>query len=172
MNACGMLVCCSHTGERTTLQVMQEAQAPVLLSHSNACTVFDHPRNVSDEVLRACARTGGVVGLNGLGIFLGDNDASVPRFMAHLRHVVDTVGPAHVGLGLDFVFDAQEMDAWLGSPSNTWPPGYGYAPGIRMLAPEVLPALVEAMLALGWADGDVRAILGGNLMRLAEANWR
>jgi membrane dipeptidase len=172
MNACGMLVCCSHTGERTALQVMHEAQAPVLLSHSNAQAVFDHPRNVSDAVLRACAQTGGVVGLNGLGVFLGDNDASVPRFMRHLRHVVDTVGPAHVGLGLDYVFDQKEMDDWLGSPSNTWPAGYGYAPGVTMLAPEVLPELVDAMLAVGWSDEVVMGILGDNLMRVAEQTWR
>ena len=172
MNACGMLVCCSHTGERTTLEVMNEARAPVLLTHSNAKAVFDHPRNVSDAVLHACARTGGVVGLNGLGIFLGENDASVPRFMRHLQHVVDTIGPSHVGLGLDYVFDQQEMDDWLGSPSNTWPAGYGYAPGVKMLSPEVLPDLVEAMLARGWSDADVRGILGGNLLRVAEQIWR
>jgi membrane dipeptidase len=172
MNACGMLVCCSHTGERTALQVMEESQAPVLLTHSNAKSIFDHPRNVSDEVLRACARTGGVVGLNGLGIFLGDNDASLPRFMRHLRHVVDTIGHRHVGLGLDYVFDQQELDDWLGGPSNTWPAGFGYAPGVKMLAPEVLPDLVDAMLALGWSDADVLGILGGNLLRVAEQTWR
>jgi membrane dipeptidase len=172
MNACGMLVCCSHTGERTALEVMAESQAPVLLTHSNAQAVFQHPRNVSDRLLRACAATGGVVGLNGLGIFLGDNDASVPRFMRHLRHVVDTIGPQHVGLGLDYVFDQQEMDDWLASPSNTWPPGYGYVPGVRMLPPEVLPELVDAMLALGWRDADVRGVVGGNWLRVAEQVWR
>lgn len=172
MNDCGMLLCCSHTGERTAFQAIEASSSPVILSHSNSNEVYSHPRNVSDQLMRACAATGGVVGLNGLGIFLGDNEATVERFMLHLRHAVDTVGFEHVGIGLDYVYDQEELDDWLGSPSNTWPPGFGYKPGVKMLPPESLRRIVEAMLAVGWSDQDIRQILGENLNRLAQRVWR
>ncbi len=62
----GMMVCCSHTGAKTTMDVMEYSSKPVILSHSTPRALHDHPRNVTDEAMRACARTGGVVGLNGI----------------------------------------------------------------------------------------------------------
>src|SRR5207244_1237923 len=91
----GMIVCCSHTGHTTTMDVMEYSLKPVIISHSNPRAVHDHPRNVTDEAMRACAKTGGVVGLNGIGIFLGDNDISTETFVRHLDYVVQLIGPQH-----------------------------------------------------------------------------
>ena len=63
----GMVACCSHTGHRTTMEVMEYSRNPLIFSHSNARSVHEHPRNVRDEALKACAAMGGVVGINGIG---------------------------------------------------------------------------------------------------------
>jgi membrane dipeptidase len=171
MEACGMLVCCSHTGEKTAHQVMAVAQKPVLLSHSNAAAVYSHPRNVSDALMRACAATGGVIGFNGLSVFLGDGN-QLQQLVRHIQHGIDTVGSRHIGLSLDYVFDQQELNDWLSSPSNTWPAGFGYQPGITMLDPDILPRLVDSLIAVGLSDDEIQAVLGENWLRVAREVWR
>lgn len=168
----GMVVCCSHTGERTALDVMATAEAPVILSHSNPRALRDHPRNVTDRVLRACAETGGVVGINGIGIFLGENDAGTDAIVRHIDYAVQLIGPDHVGLGLDYAFDQAELDAFVRDHPDQFPPELGYSAGIRMVPPEQTPEITDALLRLGYDEGAIRAILGGNFLRIAEAVWR
>jgi len=168
----GMVVCCSHTGERTALDVFVTAAAPVILSHSNSRTLKDHPRNVTDRLMRACAETGGVIGINGIGIFLGDNDASTDAMLRHIDYAVALIGPGHVGLALDYVFDQQELDDFVANNPAQFPPEQGYAAGIRMVRPEQLPEITEGLLKLGYGDKDVRAVLGGNHLRVARECWR
>lgn len=168
----GMVACCTHTGERTTMDVMAYSSRPVIFSHSNPRAVHDHPRNVTDAMLDACAATGGVVGINGIGIFLGHNDNSVETYVRHLDHAVQRVGPAHVGIGLDYVFDQEELDEYVRTMAHTFPKGLGYEAGIRMVAPEAIEPIVERMIGLGYGEDDIRAILGGNFMRVARQVWR
>jgi membrane dipeptidase len=115
MKRVGMVVCCSHTGHRTGRDVMANADNPVIFSHSNASAVWSHYRNIPDELIKACAATGGVVGVNGIGIFLGENDARPELVFRHIDHMVQLVGPDHVGLALDYVFARK---SW---PSFSWP---------------------------------------------------
>ena len=122
MERLGMLVCCSHTGHRTARDVLAMASRPVIFSHSNPSALKAHPRNIPDELIRACAATGGVVGINGIGTFLGDNDNRSETFARHIDYVVQLVGPEHVALGLDYVFDSAEMDAYLAEMAHTFPP--------------------------------------------------
>jgi membrane dipeptidase len=70
------------------MDVMSYSSRPVIFSHSNARALYDHPRNIRDEAMRACAATGGVVGLNGISIFLGNNDNSTETFLRHLYYAV------------------------------------------------------------------------------------
>lgn len=172
MERVGMAVCLSHTGRRTAMEVLAMATKPVIFSHSGARAVHDHPRNITDDMMKACAATGGVVGINGIGIFLGHNDASTEAFMRHLDHAVQTVGPEHVGLGLDYVFDRQELDEYVTRMRSTFPEGFGYEAGICMVEPERMPLIVEAMLARGYGEEEVRAILGGNWLRVARRVWQ
>lgn len=167
----GMVACCSHTGHRTTMDVMAYSKRPVIFSHSNARALHDHPRNVRDEALKACAATGGVVGLNGLGLFLTAEGDLVDAFIRHVDYIVQLIGADHVGLGLDYVFDQAELDAAVSDPT-IFPPELGYQAGIQMLRPEAIEEIVERLLRLGYADEDVRAILGGNLLRVAKQVWR
>lgn len=172
MKRVGMIVCCSHTGERTSLEVFEGADAPVILSHSNARGVWDHKRNVSDRVIRGCAATGGVVGVNGIGIFLGDNDNSTEAFVRHIDYIVQLVGPDHVGIGLDYVFDVQEMTEFTAKMRATYPDDASYTAEPCFVEPERIPLIVESLSRLGYRPEDLRKVLGGNWLRVARDVWK
>ncbi len=168
----GMIVCCSHTGFKTTMDVMEYSSKPVILSHSNPRAVHEHPRNVTDAAMRACANTGGVVGLNGIGIFLGNNDNSTDTFVRHVDYVVELLGPAHVALGIDYAVDQHEVEDNIAKMRATFPAGLGYEEGVRIIPPEQLPDIVERLLQLGYTEENLRGLLGANLLRVAKAVWK
>ena len=172
MKDCGMVLCCTHTGARTAREAIDYIQQPVIFSHSNPRAVHDHPRNISDELIRACAASGGVVNINGIGLFLGHNDNSTETYVRHVRYVADLVGPRHVGIGLDYVFDRQELDDFVTGNPQIFPPELGYGAGIRMVEPERIPAIADALLAGGWSDADLEGFLGANNLRVARAVWK
>lgn len=172
MNRVGMLVDCSHSAYRTTMEAMELSTAPVIFSHSNATAVWRHGRNITDDQMKACARTGGVIGINGIGIFLGDNDISSETFVNHIAHVAEVAGPEHVGIALDYAFDADGIEELVGDHSDYWPKSE-YPGGIgRYVAPEQLPEIVEVMLRRGFSDAEVTGIMGGNFLRVAKAVWK
>jgi membrane dipeptidase len=172
MKRVGMVLCCTHTGYRTLHEAMEYIDQPVIFSHSNPRAIHEHPRNVPDELLRACAATGGVINVNGIGIFLGHNDNSTETYVRHVRYVADLVGPQHVGIGLDYVFDSKELDDYVTSSPQTFPPELGYGAGIRMIEPERIPVIAEALLASGWSDEDLAGFLGANNLRVARSVWK
>ncbi len=172
MERVGMQVCLSHTGHRTVRDVFEVATKPLIFSHSNAAAVHPHPRNIPDDLIRACAATGGVIGLNGLSTFLGSDADPVDDFVRHLDHVAQLVGPEHVALGLDYVFDRQELDEYVEKMRHTFPAGLGYDHTLEFVAPERLEDIVEKLQTLGYRDADLAAVLGGNLMRLAREVWK
>ena len=89
MNELGIVVDCSHCGYRTTMEAIDWSEAPVVFSHSNPRALVDHERNIHDDQAQACASRGGVVGVNGISLFLGDKTVST-RVMAD-HHVLGKV---------------------------------------------------------------------------------
>ena len=168
----GIVACCSHTGYRTAREAIDESPTPVIFSHSNARALVDHPRNIPDDLIKACAARGGVVGVNGIGIFLGHNDASVANVARHVLHMLDLVGSEHVGLGLDYIFDASDLAAEIAANPDKFPPHLGYSADIAMTAPEQLPDLAEELSRRGVDDASLASIFGGNWMRVARAVWQ
>jgi len=168
----GMVTCCSHTGERTSYDVIEAASNPVILSHSNPRTLVDHPRNVSDDLMRAVAATGGVVGIVGSGIFLGDNDISTEAVVRHIDYAVQLIGPDHVGLGLDYVFDLSELEEYVKNQAATFPARHGYDREFLFIEPERTPVIAESLSNLGYSQGNLASILGGNWMRVARRVWK
>ena len=173
MNRVGMIIDLSHTSIRSTMEVMERTSDPVIISHSNASGVYSHYRNVTDEQIRACAGTGGVVGISGSATYLGDERSSNEAIFAHIDHIVQLVGPKYVGLGMDFVNDVEALRGYILARPEEWPEkdgrGFdklGYAP------PEQVPGLTELMLRKGYAEADVRSILGENFLRLCEKTWK
>ncbi len=168
----GMLIDLSHVGRKTTLDAMEMATRPMVISHSNAQGVHQSFRNVDEEQVRACARTGGLVGLSGSSEYLGDISCSTATLFRHLDHHVQMVGAEHVGIGLDVVFDPEPLSRWARGRPEEWPmvrdPQW---PGFRYAAPEQLPELVQMMLDHGYPEAAVRDILGGNYLRVCRQVW-
>ena len=111
-------------------------------------------------------------GFNGVGIFLGENDSRSETIARHIDYVVETAGIDHVGIGLDYVFDMEELNEYVRQNPDTFPPEGGYADGVKFVEPEQAPEIVDALLGLGYRDEDIAKILGGNLMRVARAVWK
>ncbi len=173
INRVGMLMDCSHTGHHTSLDIMAASTKPVVFSHANPRTLVDHGRNISDQQIDACAATGGVIGVNGVSLFLGDPAASTEAMLRHIDHLVQRVGADHVGLGLDYSYEPVTDDVPEDDhPDYWWPTGAGYDFDIlRFAEPEQLPKLTEGVLGLGYNEADIRGILGENFARVAEATW-
>lgn len=172
MERVGMVLCCSHTGYRTAFEAMEHSRNPVILSHSNPRQIWDHERNVPDDLIKACARTGGVVSLNGIGIFLGNNDNRTETFIRHVDYTVSLIGAAHVGIGLDYVYDQKELNDYIMANPDIFPPKRGYTSGISLIEPERFSVIAEELLKRGYKDDEVRGILGENNFRVAKQVWR
>jgi membrane dipeptidase len=173
MNRVGMLVDCSHSAYRTTMEAMEISSAPVLFSHSNPKAVWDHGRNIRDEQIKACAAGGGVVGVNGLGIFLGPNDTSTGTLVKHVCYLAELIGPEHVGLGLDYSYDDADLAEGLSARPDYWPPGQLYdTPNIKVAEPKQIAEICQELHARGFSANEITGILGGNFLRVASQVWR
>ncbi len=173
MNRVGMIVDCSHSSYSTSMEAMELSADPVVFSHSNPRHVWDHERNISNDQIQACAATGGVVGICGLGVFLGPNDSSTERMVEHICHMVDLVGAEHVGLGLDHIHEALDLADLLSARPDYWPPGQQYdTPHISGAHPRQIKEICGQLLDRGFPDADVSGVLGGNFLRVASEVWR
>ena len=175
MERVGMIKCCSHTGYRTALDVFAASTKPTILSHSNPRRLVDHERNVPDEILKACAATGGVVGINGVGLFLGSPEPTATDFFRALDYTVELIGADHVGIAFDSVFvpPSGAKGEYQGERrTDYWPPSKGYTAQIAILGPEALGGVVEQMVAAGYPKDAIAGILGKNFARVAAACWR
>ena len=175
MNRVGMMVDCSHTGHRTTMEVMETATHPVIFSHSNPKGLRTHGRNIADDQIRACARTGGVIGINGVGLFLADHNATTGAMVDCIEYVRNLVGAEHVGIGLDYSPPAMEdaLNAQLAAHQDYWPASeYAGQGPTRDASPGQFREIAAMLLARGWSDADTRKVMGGNFLRVARAVWK
>ena len=103
MGELGMIVDVSHASDGSFWDVMEYAKGPVVASHSNCRVLCDHPRNLSDKMIRALAQRGGVCGLNLYGVFLGTKKESrIDEMTAHLLHMINVGGIECAAIGTDF----------------------------------------------------------------------
>lgn len=153
MNRLGMVVDVSHLSDAGFWHVMDVSSRPVVASHSNCRALCRHPRNLSDEQIKALARNGGVIGMNFYPPFVDDDArrATIERIVDHVEHIVQLVGPDHVGLGSDF-------DGIDSTPR-----------GLEDVSK--LPRLTEAMLRRGFSEAHIRKILGENFLRVFREVW-
>lgn len=169
MNRVGMVVDCSHMGYRATMDVFETSTKPVIFSHSNPKGLREHARNISDEQILACAKTGGVIGINGIGDFLGGTSSQL--IVENIEYVLNLVGPEHVGLGLDYVVDKQELIEYVEGHPDVFPPEK-FQDYLAMVEPEQFPEFTELLCQRGYNEKVIRGILGGNFSRVAEQVWK
>ncbi|KYP82161.1 dipeptidase [Ferroacidibacillus organovorans] len=102
MNQLGMVIDVSHLSVQGVWDVLETSSAPVIASHSNAMRVHAHRRNLTDDQIRAIARSGGLIGATFVPPFLAEKDASIDDVMRHIDHLLTIAGEDAVGLGSDF----------------------------------------------------------------------
>lgn len=172
MNRVGMLVDVSHTGYRTSMDVIAASTQPVVFTHSNPKALWDHPRNITNDQAKASAATGGVVGVNGVGIFMGDNDASTEALYRLVAYYRDLIGAEHVGLGVDFSFDTESIIRKARSSAAQYPSGGGYDKELAFVQPEQVADLANLLLRRGFSASEVQGILGENWLRVTSQVWK
>jgi membrane dipeptidase len=183
LNKVRVIVDCSHTGLRTSMDAIECSVAPVILSHSNPASVHSTSRNVPNELIDAIAKSGGVIGIAGFPAMVASATApSLDDFVTHIDAVVQRAGIDCVGLGIDYYIG----QAGIGNDeaavrmynemtrSGAWsaaypPPPHHYPAGIE--TPKTLPNLTQRLLERGYKESDVRKILGGNWLRVMYSVW-
>jgi membrane dipeptidase len=162
LNRLGMLVDISHVSDKTFWDALETSKAPLVASHSSLRSISGHPRNMTDDMIRALGGKGGVIMINYSRSFLSDElyqaglnnvppaqrpTVSWEKIVEHIDHAAKLVGAAHVGLGSDF-------------DGTTVPDG--------MDDVSMLPKITAALLEKGYSEQDVKNILGENILRLLE----
>jgi len=176
MNRLGVVIDLSHCGDQTMREGIQYSEKPVLISHSNARTLCDSARNIPDDIIKALAEKGGVMGINAFPGFLRkDGRASLKDFLDHIDYVKNLVGVEHVGLGLDI--SETRIDADYTTPDGHL--GFGktrYKPEMYPPWPWTYPQEIDSVTKFsniakglagrGYSDEEVIRILGGNYLRV------
>ncbi|NVM74658.1 membrane dipeptidase [Duganella sp. SG902] len=176
VNDNGILMDCSHTGRQCSLEIMEASSKPVIFSHANPYTLAQHGRNVTDEQIRACAATGGVVCVSGLSWFLGSAQPNADDVSRHAAYIADLVGVRHAGIGLDICFQQPGLDDTPPGefdPGHWWPAAAGYNADKppSFTPPEVWRELPAALRRTGMSDKEAELVLGRNMMRVAQQVW-
>lgn len=171
MRDVGMLLDLSHTSRRASLEAIERIERPVVFTHSNVDALFPHPRNVTDAQIDACAVSGGLIGLSGSSMYMGRGDTLPSSIFRHIDYIVQRVGADHVGLGTDYIVDAEATARILSARPDEWPHDDLTQP-LDYMPPEQLTEVVEKMRGAGYDQASIAKILGGNYLRIAEAVWR
>jgi membrane dipeptidase len=169
MNRVGMVVDVTHMGYRATMEAFEVSSKPVIFSHSNPKSLREHARNITDDQIKACAQTGGVIGINGIGDFLGGTSNEL--IVHNIEYVMNLVGPEHVGIGLDYVIDKQEVLDYIKNNPDVFPADK-IADFISFVEPEQFPEFTELLFQKGYSEQIISGILGGNFLRVAGQVWK
>lgn len=177
MNESRMLIDVSHCGDRTTLDAIALSGGAIAITHSNCRALADHPRNKTDEAIRALAAKGGVMGITGVRMFVRDRDPTdVSHIADHIEHVARLVGIEHVGIGSDADlngYDDMPPDQYERLKAS-YDASYAFRERIDTDGfdhPRKIYDLTEELIRRGHADDDIALILGGNFRRLLGATW-
>ncbi len=148
MNRLGIMVDLSHAAEKSFYDALELSTTPIVCSHSSCRALCDHPRNLTDDQMRALAAKGGVMQITLYnGFLVKDGEATIDDAMHHLQHAIDIMGIDHVGLGTDFDGDG----------------------GIRGLADSSeLLHFTQRLMDCGYSQQDIQQLWGGNFLRVME----
>jgi membrane dipeptidase len=178
MNEVGMAVDVSHCGDQTTLDAFEASAQPVLITHSNCrALVPGHPRNKTDEAIRAMARTGGVMGITGVRMFVkADEPTTIEHMLDHYDHVRNLVGVEHLGVGSDMDLHGYDAlpEATLQRLRGSYNESYAFRERIDIEGvdhPQRMYDLTEGLIRRRYTDAEISGVLGGNFKRVLSQIW-
>jgi len=180
MNAVGLAIDVSHSNDRTGIDTCEASTAPVFMTHAGARALWDIPRLKSDDALRAVAATGGVIGISAAPhttISYDHREHSIESVMDHFEYVADLVGIEHVAFGPDTLFvdhvGLHRQFAHLLAGATTDAPEHPMVPYVAGLESpeECFRNIVGWLVAHGYADADIEAVVGGNIIRALREIW-
>ncbi len=184
MNELGIAVDLSHANARTTADVITLSRQPVLVTHAGCAAVHEHPRNKTDQQLRAIAQKGGVVGIYDLPYLTpSPRQPTLEDYMAHMGHALQTCGEDHVGIGSDTSFEAfdtspdsmaeferlvaERRARGVGAPGEDRPP---FVEGLN--TPLRCEIIADALLKRGHPGRVAEKVLGANFVRAFGEIWK
>jgi membrane dipeptidase len=163
-NRLGMVVDLSHMNREGFFQALDVAQAPLIVSHANACGMLDNPRNLADDQIKAIAQQGGLVGILALPERVAKGDVGIEDMLKHMDYMIKLVGVEHLALGMDFVkYDGPRTLKDRHHPLHKDPLIKGFE------EIEDLPNLIDGLQKHGYKKEDIALILGGNYLRVLKA---
>ena len=179
-----LLLDLSHGGARTMAEAAAYAKRPLVISHTGARALADHPRNTPDETIKAVADKGGIVGIYFMPLLSLDSHPKGSDLIAHIEHVANVAGEDHVGIGTDNgvlpqlvneettrklnAWAKQRMDAGIAAPGeglNVWPmvADYNSVDRYRRLGSDLQKR--------GWSEARLEKLFGGNFLRVYRDAW-
>jgi len=184
LNELKSLIDLSHVGWETTRQTIALSKGPVACTHSGAAAVTNVPRNKPDDILRALAEKGGVIGVFMMPFLRASGQPTVADFMRHLEHCINVCGEDHVGIGSDLSitpleltpefrkvhgdFVKQRRAAGISAPGED-EQVFNYVPDLN--SPRRMELVADAMATAGHSASRIEKVLGANWMRLLGEVW-
>ena len=164
MNRLKMVIDLSHLTRRGFFDALEISRDPVIVSHSNASSVYKNSRTLDDDQIKAMAEQKGLVGILAIGRMIKAEGATVEDVVDHLGYMANLVGVDYVALGFDFTkYDGPRTLKDRHHPNKSLTP-------IKNLEEiEDIPKLVEALQNRGFRDDDIKKILGENYIRVLRA---
>lgn len=182
MNKVGMAIDCSHTGYLTTMDVIDVSRHPIFLTHIGARALWDSKRLFPDDVLKACAAKGGVIGIEAAPhttLTKKHPLHSIDSYMEHFKYIVDLVGIDHVSFGPDALYGdhagLHEVYSKQLSTKNTQAKDsfdrVEYVKGLENPT-ECSKNILRWLVKENYSDADIKKVLGGNILRVLNTVWK
>lgn len=175
INQLGICLDISHTGERTSMEAIEYSSQPVIASHANCRHISPSQRNLSNDMMKAVAESGGVMGLTPHSAMafrtVGDRP-TISDYLDQFDYAVEVVGIDHVGIGTD-LFESYTKLSWESSTKRMYPNAWiwetMYSEGFNKL--EGWTSMVAGLIERGYTDSDIRKLLGENWLRVYNQVW-
>jgi len=182
MNKVGMAIDCSHVGIQTTLEVIEASSKPIFLSHVGAKTLWNSKRLTPDEVLIACAKKGGVIGIEAAPhttLTERHKEHSIESYMEHFEYIKKLVGIEHVAFGPDTLYGDHvglhhAYAAHLSTKGTQGVQPFEEVPYVKGMEnpTEASKNILRWLVKHGYSDEEIEKALSGNILRALKQIWR
>lgn len=181
MNRVGVLVDIAHSGRQTGLDAAALSDRPIVISHSCAMGLNEHVRCKDDETIRAVIKSGGTMGITNVPFFLGGR-GDISTMLDHIDYVAKTFGADHITIGTDRPYTSWQSAGEIPKTrrirerwESLWPPDDRRGASewrqdyqVQSLAWTNWPMITVGLVQRGYSDGDIRKIIGENILRVSR----